>query len=496
MSKYDIIIIGSGLGGLECGAILSKEGYNVCVLEKNEQFGGCFQTYERRGHLLDTGIHYVGSLDEGQIMNQYFRYLGIMDKLNIRKLDEAAFDRIYYKDDIYDYAMGHERFVETLTARFPHERKNLQRYVAQLQEVGNLISVDHLKKGIIAIEGMKYFGTSAAGLIAEITPDPDLQNVLAGSALLYGGLREKSTFYQHAMINNSYIEGAYRFVDGSMQVSRELIRVIRANGGTVLNHSEVTRIIVENEQVQGVEVKGKGRIESRYIISNVHPQRTLLLLDKSRSIKNAYLSRIRSLENTYGIFTLYLIMKKGSYPYRNRNLYLHGNNNVWYDKLHYPGRTTNCMISMQASSADNCFADVISVLTPMYIDELAPWQDTQPGQRGEEYRRFKQEKAAQVLAFIREHGIDFDNAIEMQYTTTPLSYRDYTATTDGSAYGIIKDYKCPQIGFVSTHTRLGNLFLTGQNLNVHGALGVTLTAMLTCAEFVGQEYLAKKVGYA
>ena len=39
MSKYDIIIIGSGLGGLECGAILSKEGFNVCVIEKNTQFG-------------------------------------------------------------------------------------------------------------------------------------------------------------------------------------------------------------------------------------------------------------------------------------------------------------------------------------------------------------------------------------------------------------------------------------------------------------------------
>ena len=83
MSKYDIIIIGSGLGGLECGAILSKEGYNVCVLEKNELFGGCFQTYRRKGHLLDTGIHYIGSLDEGQVMNQFFRYVGIMDHLKV-----------------------------------------------------------------------------------------------------------------------------------------------------------------------------------------------------------------------------------------------------------------------------------------------------------------------------------------------------------------------------------------------------------------------------
>lgn len=496
MSNYDIIIIGSGLGGLECGAILSKEGYNVCVLEKNEQFGGCFQTYQRKGHLLDTGIHYIGSLDEGQIMNQYFRYFGIMDKLKLRRLDEAAFDQINYKEGVYNYAMGHNRFVETLCETFPHERENLQRYTRQLCEVGNLISVDHLKEGIIAVEGMKYFGASAAGVIAETTSNPDLQQVLAGSALLYGGLKEVSTFYQHAMINNSYIEGAYRLVDGSMQVSLELINVIRANGGTVLNQSEVTRIIVEEEKVQGVEVNGEERLEAKYVISNMHPQRTLALLDKSRCIKNAYLSRINSLENTYGIFTLYLVMKPGSYPYRNRNLYLHGHNDVWYDKEHYPGWTTNCMISMQASSAGSEFADVISILTPMYINELTPWLETRPEQRGAEYQQFKQQKAQQVLEFIRQHGIDFAGSIESMYTTTPLSYRDYTGTTDGSAYGIIKPYKCPQIGFVSTRTKLGNLFLTGQNLNVHGALGVTLTAMLTCADFLGHEYLAKKVGNA
>ena len=252
MSKYDIIIIGSGLGGLECGATLSKEGFNVCVVEKNAQFGGCFQTYQRKGHLLDTGIHYVGSLDEGQVMNQYFRYFGIMDKLKIKRLDDAAFDTIYYKGKTYDYAMGYPKFIETICRSFPHEKENLKCYAEQLQAVGNLISVDHLKQGTLALEGMKYFCTSAAHLIADITPDPALRNVLAGSALLYGGLKDVSTFYQHAMINHSYIEGAYRFVDGSMQVSLELINVIRANGGTVLNNSEATRIIVENERYKGL----------------------------------------------------------------------------------------------------------------------------------------------------------------------------------------------------------------------------------------------------
>lgn len=495
MTKYDIIIIGSGLGGLECGAILSKEGYNVCVLEKNALFGGCFQSYRRKGHLFDTGIHYIGSLDEGQIMNQYFRYFGIMDKLKLQRLNESAFDQIYYKNGIYNFAMGDSLFTETLSGYFPHEKDNLQRYTEKLSEVGRLISVDHLKKGIIAVEGMKYFSTSATALISEITPNRDLQNILCGSSLLYGGIKDVSTFYQHAMINHSYIESAYRFVDGSMQVSLELINVIRSNGGTVLNNKEVTRIIVENEKVKGVEINNEEIIESNYVISNMHPKRTLELLDKNRSIKNAYISRINSLKNTYGVFTLHLVMKKESYPYINSNFYLNENDNVWYNKENGP-EITNCMISMQASSKSKQYAEVISILTPMYIDELSVWENTTYGHRGEEYARFKENKAQEILEFTRKHGLDFGQNVEAMYTTTPLSYRDYTASIDGSAYGIIKNYKYPQIGFVSTRTKLNNLFLTGQNLNVHGALGVTLTAIITCSEFLGQEYLAKKVGNA
>ena len=494
--EYDIIIIGSGLGGLECGAILSKEGYNVCVLEKNENFGGCFQTYNRRGHRLDTGIHYVGSLDDGQIMNQYFRYLGIMDKLKLRKLDENAFDQIHYHRKVYNFAMGHERFIDTLARHFPAERDNLRRYVEQLKEVGNLISVDNLRQGVIATEGMRYFCTSAANLICQTISNPDLQEVLAGSALLYGGIRNLSTFYGHAMINNSYIESAYRFVDGTMQVSTELINVIRSNGGTVLNNAEVTRIVADDTGAKGVMVNGEEFIGARNIISNVHPQRTLELLDKSRLIKNAYITRINSLPNTYGIFSIYLIAKPKSLKYNNFNIYLHGNNSVWYDRQNYPGHTTNCMISMQAHTTDSEWAEVVTILTPMYFDEVAEWADTRPEQRGERYRLFKEAKTRQVFDFIKQHGIDLEPYADAIFTTSPLSYRDYTATPEGSAYGIIKDYKCPQVGFVSTRTKLGNLYLTGQNLNVHGALGVTLTAIITCADFLGQEYLAKKVGEA
>jgi phytoene dehydrogenase-like protein len=190
------------------------------------------------------------------------------------------------------------------------------------------------------------------------------------------------------------------------------------------------------------------------------------------------------------------MMKKDSCPYQNYNIYLHGNEDVWYDKEAHKGNIPSCMISMQVPHGNSRFTDVVSILTPMYMDEVSTWTDTTPEHRGEAYRQFKEKKTEQILQFLSRFGFHWSHCIEKVHTTTPLSYRDYTGTIDGSAYGIVKNYQYPQISFVSTRTKLKNLFLTGQNLNVHGALGVTLTAMLTCSEFVGQEYLAKKVGNA
>ena len=73
MKKYDVIVIGSGLGGLLTADIMSKRGYHVCVVEKNNVAGGNLQTFKRDGVILDTGMHYFGSADKGQFIYKLFR---------------------------------------------------------------------------------------------------------------------------------------------------------------------------------------------------------------------------------------------------------------------------------------------------------------------------------------------------------------------------------------------------------------------------------------
>lgn len=495
MKKYDVVIVGSGLGGLECATILSKEGFNVCVVEKNDIYGGCLQSFKRSGHILDTGIHYVGSLGPGQILHQYFKYFGLIDKIKLRRLDTEAFDVISYEGKDYNYALGFDNFAETISSYFPEERNNIISYTNKIKQIGDMISVENLRKGLLNMSGLEYFSQSASQIIADTVKDEKLQNVLAGTVALYSGKRDYSSFYHHAMINASNIEGAYRFVDGSQSIADGLIEVIRANGGTVINNSKVTRFVVNDGIVTSVEINETEHIEAKYFISNMHPALTFDLVDKTPIIKKAFTTRLNSLPNSYGLFTVYLVMKKQSFPYLNRNYYLHSSNDAWYASTHPEDKSIrSALLCTQACSNDEQYADVVTILSPMYFDEVDQWSDTTVGRRGESYREFKKRKAQEIVDFAIQYHPKLRGNIEKIHTSTPLTYRDYTGTPEGSAYGILKNCNNPLASLIPTRTKIDNLFLTGQNINVHGALGVTLTAAHTCAHLVGAEYLAKKIG--
>lgn len=495
MEKYDVIIIGSGLGGLTAAATLSKEGFHVCVVEKNALPGGCFQSFKRDGRLLDTGIHYIGSMDEGEILHQYFSYFGIMDKLNMQRMNPNAFDTICYQGREYDYAMGHERFCEVLSDSFPHEKQAIRQYTSMLKKIGETIDIEQLKKGKFSVGGLDYFAISAWESIAGLTKDPVLRQVLSSPTLLYGGERNTSTFYHHAMITDSYLRGAYRFVDGSMQVVDALAAVIRENGGTILTRAEATHIYLDGDKARSVEINHTEELEADYVISSLHPAVTMRMVEKTPLIRKAYLSRLDGLPNSYGMLSVYLIQKKKSTPYCNSNFFLFGRDNAWHNTLHPEDRDiTSSLVSMQPSSADNRYTEVVSLLSPMYISELSAWENTTVEKRGEAYEQYKEQKANEMIRFVERYYPDINRHTEKIYTTTPLTYRDYTGIPEGSAYGIMKNYRQPMVTLIPNRTRINNLFLCGQNLNVHGALGVTLTSMLTCGELVGAEYLAKRIG--
>ena len=485
-NQYDIIILGTGLGGLVCGYILSKNGYKVLLLEKNAQIGGCLQTFKRFGVKFDTGMHYIGSMMEGQILHRLFRYLNLLDDVKLSRLDENGYDRLSIGGQQYRYASGYEHFVDALQESFPNNRKDIEEYVRRLKDIANASPLYNLRKveDHVFIEA-DYIKTSINDFIASITQNYRLQNVLAGNLPLYAGVRDKTPTYIHALINNFYIQSAWRIIGGSDSIAASLAKSIRNFGGEIRTLSEVSEIVCNDTQATGVRLKSGECIEANSFISNIHPQSTLKMID-SRLIRKAYRLRINDLDNTISNFTLYIKFKEKATPYLNYNYYYYKQDDVWKANDRKAGDPLQSYLFMHQSAEPNQqWAQSAEMIGYMKFDEVLKWENTTVGHRGDDYKAFKQATAEHYLDVLEQSFPGIRSAIESYETSTPLTYRDYTATKDGSMYGIIRDKNFPTQTLVSQRTKIPNLFLTGQNINSHGILGVTIGAALTCAEFLG-----------
>ena len=500
MEKYDVVIIGGGLGGLFCGAILSKEGMKVLILERHYTIGGCLQSFRRNGRILDTGMHYVGSMREGQIMHLYLKYLNVFDSLRLHELDESGFEYIHLPNGkTYRHALGYERFVDTLAADFPNEYDGLKRYCKILQDISRLISPQMLKQGRIADfdKCMKYMSLSATETINSCVKDPVLRNVLAGTNGLYAGNCNTTSLYEHGIINSSNIEGCSCFVDGSQQLADILVERIRSNQGEIRKSSEVTRIHINGLYADYVELKDGERIYTKNVISSLHPSATISLLGDNSVIRKSFRTRINSLSNTYGFFTTYMLLRPETVPYINRNHWYYNTNDVWsIDNGRYKGYDLPFMLVISQPNSISDYTDVITILTPIHRRHIEQWWATSTGKRGHDYELFKQRYSEIIIDYVCQFNPELRSHIEAVYTATPLTYRDYTGTPDGSAYGVLKDYHNPLVAYLPVKMKIPNLFLTGQSINVHGCLGTSISAVATCGELVGTEYLTKKIGNA
>tara|TARA_R110000751_G_scaffold295678_1_gene404360 strand:+ start:26458 stop:27993 length:1536 start_codon:yes stop_codon:yes gene_type:complete len=498
---YDIVIVGSGLGGLVSALIMAKEGYSVCVLEKNNQFGGNLQTFVRDKTIFDTGVHYIGGLSEGQNLNQYFKYLGIMDQLKLKKLDEDGFDVITFDGDPkeYKHAQGYERFEKSLLSQFPGEEKAIKTYSKKLRETCSKFPLYNLNKGNPSYGQDDIFKLNAKTYINSLTNNKKLQAVLAGTNFLYAGDGERSPFYVHALSVNSYIESAYRCINGGSQITKVLIGQIRKFGGDTFKHHEITKFNVSNGNIASVETKNGKQINGDIFISNIEPKLTLKMVGLE-NFRKSYSNRINNIESIISAFSVYIVLKPNSFKYYNKNFYHFKSGDRVWDAQNYTQESwpEGYMVSMGINQKDDGWGDSLIAMTYMNFKEVEYWQNTyntvaSKNDRGQTYEQFKAYKTEIFISELEKKFPDLRDCIQTVYSSTPLSYRDYIGSHNGSMYGYVKDVNNPLHSFVSPKTKIKNLLFTGQSLNMHGILGVTIGAIVTCSELVGKDYLLEKI---
>lgn len=496
--KQSVLIIGAGLGGLFVGAILAKEGLSVTIIEKNKTIGGGLQTFKRFGEVFDTGMHIIGGMQEGGNVRRICNYLGIFNQIKIMDVDDDCTDKLYFAEDKATYVIGKGRkgFVDSLVLRFPDEEENLHRYVNALFELTDKVDLFNLRpsQGQMSLfTGSDQFLLPANDFIAHYTRNRKLQSILAYMNPLYGGVRDKTPAYVHAIISSLYIRGASRFVDGSSHMADLLAKVITDNDGSIIVNDGAEWVEVNDKNVQYVRTASGKRHVADYYISAIHPCTLFTLMDE-KAFPKAYVSRLNSIPNTHSAFSLYIKMKDKSFPYINHSeYYMTRYDEVWdFSRADKPW-PLGFLFMTPPDSDQGEYSRKVLVTAPMPYSMTQQWENTTVGHRGYEYELWKKDRTQDLLTLIDELHPGFSDCIDRVEASSPLTIRDYYGVKEGSICGFGKDCTNIALSQVPVVTKIQNLLLTGQNNNLHGICGVPLTAINTCEAILGTNYVINKI---
>jgi all-trans-retinol 13,14-reductase len=501
-SGQKIVVIGSGIGGLVSGLILAKHGYHVQVLEKNHQIGGSLQVFSRDKKIFDTGVHYVGGLDKGENLYQIFKYLEIFDDLEMRRLDAHAFDIVRLANGVrVNHGIGYANFKQELKNGFPENQEDVDRIADQIQLYCTYFPLYNieLESEINYVEHTEILEVGAWEHLSTLTNNEDLIKVILGSGPLYAGVKGVTPFYVVALILNSFIKGSYRFVNGGSQIAKLLMKRIAENGGEVLRRKEVVSAnYQEDGTIRSVVCSDGSEFECDFVISNLHPKETVRLFGKDR-FRSAYANRVNALPNTIASFMIYISLHENALPYFNSNYYDYYTDEIWNEEFHFSEAWPQMTFtSAQVSKNTEEYAESISVMCYLDFNEFKSWQDSirtivKEGSREESYEQFKKICEERILKRIEERFPEIRSKIKNIYSSSPITYRDYVSTPDGSMYGIQKDFKHTHKTQINTKTHIPNLFLTGQNIVFHGILGATIGALVTSFNFVDNKQVVEKI---
>ena len=191
---------------------------------------------------------------------------------------------------------------------FPEEKAAIQKYIKTMLEIcdGSALPPSVRRRNGEKQEAM---GFSAKQFIESITRNKKLRAVLAGNNMLYAGAGDTTPFYVHALSVNSYLESAWRCLEGGSQIAKILARNISEAGGLVIRNREVKKLIMDDSRIKAALLSDGTMIHAGHFISNTTPANTYRMTD-SNLIRPATRKRVESMQNTVSSFILNIVFKK------------------------------------------------------------------------------------------------------------------------------------------------------------------------------------------
>lgn len=498
MDPYDVVVIGSGMGGLACAAALSKIKHRVLVLEQDTTAGGLTKMFSRNGWSWDVGMHYLGDLGEDGMARRLYAWL-TDGEITVSSLG-SVYDTLHFPDDFRITLSRPEAALKRdLKEHFPRSDQEIDVFFDAMRDA------QHAGHAVFALRGIpeplasmsrffhhraikRWCERTTQQVLDEFISDPKLKAVLSAQWGDYGSPPAQSSFGIHATVIREYFDGAY-YPDGGGKVFAEKFgATIAAAGGRIQTSSRVMDLLFDGDAVVGVTLEDGAQFRASRVVSNIGARNSVLKLLPATMCDSPWAREVLSIPPAPGFLSLFVgfegdIAANGA---TLSNHWIYESWDVHERPLFDPEREeiNRFMISFPSlkdkrHDPGTALKHTGDILTLVDWQLFAPWAEDESPRAHDEYQRSKKVLERRMLGALGRHFPALLPLIKYTELATPLTSAKFTGAYHGAIYGLETSPRRFLSPALNAKTPIPGFYLSGQDVGTPGVHGAMWGGLMT-----------------